>query len=388
MKTSRPSYALTLGVALLLPLLAPAAWAEYYNDGYGDDDDDPRFEFIGQDPDEIDSDEVEDGVGSAVVAPDALRVPTLRGAAAQRVQKVLQAGGGAGFGQRGHQASGLAAGDAPSLAGFSIWTGYGRSNFRGDAARAHYEGDNSTWTVGADRIVAERWLVGLSLSYEDTDTRTFYNGGGQQIDGFGFAPYVGVSINEFLSLDAAGGMTFTETDQGRVGLTPLGAIEEIRSRFDAERWFGTVNLNAHHDVGTLALNGRIGYLYVEETQDAYRETGTGGALQALRPRTVGEREVSLGQVYAGGEIAGRFERAMPYLGALYRNDVSREDGAAAGGLPAAIGRTLTPDRDEVELTAGLRWFGENVFGSVEYLKTIGRERFQNDTFQALLRIAL
>lgn len=384
MKTSKPSTALTVAVALLLPLLAPLAWA----DDDDDDDDDDRFEFIRDDPNDVDPDQLENGVGSAVIAPDALRVPTLRGAAAHRVRDVRQAGGGEGFSARGRDASGLAAGDALSLAGFSVWTGHGRSNFRGDATRANYEGDNTTWTVGADRIVADRWLIGLSLSYEDTETRTFFNGGGQQIDGFGFAPYVGVSITDYLSLDAAGGMSFTETDQGRVGVTPLGAIEELRSRFDAERWFGTVNLNAHHDVGTLALNGRVGYLYLEETQDAYRETGTGGVLQTLRPRTVGEREVSLGQIYAGGEIAGRFERAMPYLGALYRNDVSREDGAAAGGLPANIGRTLTADRDEVELTAGLRWFGENVTGSVEYLKTIGRENFDNDTFQALLRVAL
>lgn len=395
MKTTQRNTALPLILCMLLSsLVAPVAWAQSDDD---DDDDDDGFEFIDAgefdadgiddlDPDDIDA--LENGVGSAVVAPDALRVPTLRGAAQRRIRELREAGGGTGFGERGGKGSGLAAGDALGLAGFSVWTGYGRSNFGGDATQARYEGNNSTWSVGADRVVADRWLIGLALSYEDTDTRTFYNGGGQQIDGFGFAPYVGVSITDYLSLDASGGMTFTETNQGRIGLTPLGAVEELRSRFDAQRWFGTVNLNANHDVGKLALNGRVGYLYVEENQDAFRESGTGGALQALRPRTVGEREVSLGQIYAGGEIAGRFERAMPYLGALYRNDVSREDGAAAGGLPANIGRTLTRDRDEVELTAGLRWFGERVMGSVEYLKTIGRERFDNDTFQALVRIAL
>jgi len=387
MKTSKPPAGLarlSFMACLLLALAATPASATLPDD---DDDDDENGYEIGDDGcDEDDTEECLNGVGSAVVAPDALRVPTLRGAANRRVNQVMQAGDGVG--DRGAEGSGLAAGDALSLAGFSVWTGYGRSNFGGDAERARYEGDNSTWTVGADRIVAERWLVGLSLSYEATDTRTFFNGGGQQIDGFGFAPYVGVSLTDFLSLDAAGGLTFTETDQRRIGLNPLGGAEQIRSRFDSERWFGTVNLNAMQDYGALSLNGRLGYLYVEETQDAYSEFGTGGALQALRPRTVGEREVSLGQVYAGMEVAGRFERAMPYLGALYRNDVSREDGAAAGGLPGDVGRTLTGDRDEVELTAGLRWFGERVSGGVEYLKTIGRDRFQNDTFQALLRVAL
>jgi hypothetical protein len=322
------------------------------------------------------------GVGSAVVAPDALRVPTSRRAANRRTPSA-SSGMAATLGS-----GGVNAGDSLELAGFSIWTAFGRSHFESTASNAPYAADNSVFTLGVDRSFAERWLVGMTLSYETTDTSTFYNGGGQQTDGFGIAPYAVVALTDILSIDMAGGISFLDTSQQRIGQTPTGGVERIRSSFDSERWFGTVNLNAARDYGLLALSGRIGYLYLNETQDAYSETGTGTAAQALRPRAVGEREVSLGQAYAGVEVAGRFERAMPYLGALYRNDLSREDGSAAGGLPNNVGQTLTRDRDEIEFTAGVRWFGERVSGSVEYLKTLDRTNFENDTFQALLRVAL
>jgi len=340
---------------------------------------------------EDDTSQCLNGVGSAVVAPDALRVPTSRHSAGRggRGAGAVRAFSGEAPGvQAAPDQAGLNAGDVFSLGGFAFWTAYGRSHFEGTSANTPYSADSSIYTLGADRLFADRWLLGLTVSYEDTDTRTFYNGGGQLSDGFGVAPYAVLAITDFLSLDAAGGVTWTETDQQRIGLRPTGGTERIRSAFDAERWFGTLNLNVSQDYGLLSLSGRAGYLFLEETQDAYTETGTGGAGQVLRPRSVAERRVSLGQAYAGAELAGRFERAMPYLGALYRNDVSREDGASAGGLPTNVGQTLTSDRDEVELTAGVRWFGDSVTGSVEYLKTLDRKGFENDSFQALLRLAL
>lgn len=335
------------------------------------------------------------GVSSAVTAPDALRTQGPRKTIAGRVK----AGGRGGRGGRGGAPGGpsgrpddastltddgLSAGDF-TLAGWGFWTSYARSEFESTNADAPYRADVWAFNLGADRLFGERYLLGVSLGYEASDTATLYNGGGQETDGYGVVPYAAILLSDYVSLDVAGGYYRLSTDQNRIGLGAFNDAIRLRASYDADRYFGSANLNATRDYGTWSYTGRFGYLYTVEEQTAYRETGP----DLRQARNIVGRDVSLGQAYAGLELAAQFERLQPYMAAIYRYDVSREDGASAGGLPADQGSTLTEDRDEVEFSFGLRFFGESgVSGGLEWLHTLSRDDFKNQSLQATLRLAL
>jgi hypothetical protein len=321
-----------------------------------------------------------DGISSAVVAPDALR--------AHGQARTLEARGDVLVDARLPAAPGLSAGDADLPGGWGLWFARYHAQFEGTDPTTPYEADSRVLSLGVDRPLGDAWVVGLALNLEDTGTRTSFNAGSQDTEGWGVAPYAAWLLSDRLSADASVGMTTTRTRQERLGLDPSGVAERITGSFDNQRWFGALNLTFEGGGPSWLWALRSGYLYVHETQDAHSEQGTGLAGQLLAPQQLGARRVHLGQVYAGGEVALRIERFSPYLGAVYRHDVQRGSGIEVGGLPGGIGDPLTRDRDEVEFTYGFRWIDRSVSAWVEALHTLGRDGFRNTGLQASLHIAL
>jgi outer membrane autotransporter protein len=323
------------------------------------------------------------GVSSAVLAPDALRVQGPRSPLATRARAASGREGAGADAVSLSAASGVSGGDAALIAGWTLWSGYARSNFDSDSSAAPYRADLWTFNVGADRLFANRYVLGLTGAYEETDTTTLYNGGGQATHGYSIVPYAVILLGDAASLDVAGGYTGLDTDQNRIGLGVLNDAVRLRASYESERYFGSVNLGLLRDHESWSWSGRLGYLYTEEVQDSYRESGR----DLRQARFISERTVSLGQAYGGLEFALQFDSLSPYAGALYRYDTSREDGASSGGLPVNTPSTLTSDRDELELTLGMRYYSAGgVSGSVEWLRTIDRDHFNNQSFQASLRV--
>jgi len=322
------------------------------------------------------------GVSNAVTALDSLRVALpggreraeqdderkLRKRAASRRIIVAAADKVAGLG-------------APDPWGF--WVSYGRSRYDGSVPVAPYDADLDTVRLGVDRFLGGRYLLGLALLVERLDTRTRYNGGGQDVDGATVAPYFSWLIDDRFSLDLNAGYGTSDATQNRIDPTSApGAPSILRASYDARRSFASATLNALTSRGEWSLGGRAGLLHSEEKQDGFTETGGPSA------RTVRGRTVRLGQFFLGGDAAYAFGNGLEAQAALvYRKDVKRNDGRDGGGLPAAVGATQPDDKDEWEWSLGLRYFARrNVTLAIEYLRTEGRERFDHEALNLLVRL--
>jgi outer membrane autotransporter protein len=325
-----------------------------------------------------------DGVGPAVTNPDSLRIT------ATNVSKQTNRESGKKdeeyFSFNGDQhITGHSAGDV--LGGWSIWGSYTHTSFEADLPInslvqpvASYDGDQDSILFGIDRFLGERLLVGLAFGYEMTDTDTAYNGGENEADGYTVAPYVAYLINDIFSVDVTLGYTDLEYETDRIDNSSGG---QITGEFDSSRWFTAANLNAIQTYGPWVFGGRIGFLYTDEEQDAYNEVGPGTA------RSISERNIDLKQFLAGFDVAYSMNGFEPYVLAYYFNDISRDDGEGAGGLPSNIGATQPDDDDEFQVGVGVRYFyRDSISGSLEYNKVLNRNKFDADIFLFAIRLDL
>ncbi len=324
------------------------------------------------------------GVSTSVTATDNLRVDTGKVAAQtnRRVKEELLETAGL-YSLR----SGRAAGEG--IDGWGAWLSYGRSDYSSNMPInsavqpvASYDANLNNVLVGLDLLLREQFVVGVAFGWEDGTADTAFNGGGQEQDGWTLAPYAAWLISDIFSVDLAGGYSALSYDQRRIDPgSAAGTPAYILGEFDSDRWFVSANLNATLDLSGWLLSGRAGYLYTEEDQDGYTETGGVGAA-----RTVRDRHVDLAQAQVALEVSYAFGSLEPYAMADYRLDIQRDEGTAAGGLPGSVGGTQPDDDDEFNAGIGLRWFGSNgLSASLEFSHTTGREAFDNNTLLFSLR---
>lgn len=327
------------------------------------------------------------GVSSSVTNGPGLRVSS------QRLGKVTRERSGselqtAQIGRQG-SATGLAAGDSTGSV-FGMWGSYSYNDFESDFTFAGtplgYDADAHNALGGIDRLFQGRYLLGVAFGYNNMDTDTPFNGGGQETDGYTVAPYAAILLNDIFSIDLSGGYSWLDYDQNRI--SPVDGTN-IAASFDANRWFIATNLNAVMVVDKFVFGAKVGYLHTDEEQDAYAEAGSAASVGGGVVRTLGQREIDLSQVVVGGDIAYMAGAYEPFFRAEYRNDVSRDDGIRAGGLPGGFTSVQPGDDDEVQLGIGVRYYTSwGVTSTFEYQRIEGRSQFDSDLFMFTLRAAL
>lgn len=323
-----------------------------------------------------------DGVGPAVTNPDSIRT-TASQVTKQANREASQDEQGQAY--IGSSAlSGLAAGD--SFEGIGLWSSFNYSDYSADIPVnsiiqpfASYDADQKTFFIGVDKLLMDVFVLGLTFGYENTDIDTAYNGGNNETDGYTIAPYAAYLINNIFSVDAVVGYTRLDTETDRIDNVSGGTIV---GDFAADRWFFATNLNATVSHGLWRLGVRVGYLFVTEDQDSYFETGPNTA------RAIGNRHIDLAQIVAGFDVSYSFNRFEPYATFAYLNDLGRDNGDGAGGLPGAIGRTQPDDDDEIQAGLGVRYFGDRISGTAEWTNVIGRDTFDSNNFFITLRMDL
>lgn len=266
--------------------------------------------------------------------------------------------------------------------GWGVWASYGYSDYESKVAVAPYEADQNAFRVGVDKLLGRNWVVGVALAWDDTDTTTRFNGGGQETDGWWVAPYVSWIANDHVSVDLNGAWGNADNDQFRIDpASAPGAPLILRSSFDSDRQFWSLAVNGLHYAGPLTLGGRVGYLDARETQDGYTEFGGPSV------RTVRDRVVKLKQYFVEASAAFPFAAGWEaYVSGAWWRDSSRDDGGTAGGLPNAVGNITPDDRDEWQWRFGVRFFSRGGFtASAEYLNVSGREKFDLDALTLLAR---
>jgi len=263
--------------------------------------------------------------------------------------------------------TGLNAGEGLStLAG--AWFGYSYSDFDDEFTATAFEAEQHSFLGGLDVSPWEPVLLGLAFGYESADYETTFNAGGQDVDGWTISPYLAASLSETFSVDAVFGYTAVDTEQFRTA-----AATRVSSQFDADRFFWGGNLNMVKPWGNWYLSARVGFLWAREFQDAFTESdGT----------AVAERTIKLGQWHVGGEAAYTYGDWEPFAGATYGRDYSRTEVQVAGA-----GAQPANDRDDVMFALGLRYFHTSgITGALEWNKRLGREDFDEDTVNLLLRM--
>lgn len=185
--------------------------------------------------------------------------------------------------------------------------------------------------------------------------------------GISVSPYFGFLLNDWLSVDAAVGVSSLSTDQYRTSGTSL-----VTSDVDSFRIYGTMNLTATQAFDKVLASGYAGMLYATQSDDDYLESDG---------RTVNDVRNSIGRFLLGGELAYSAGAWEPYVSGTFEYDFTRSDLNYGAGV-------LQPEYDatDVLFAVGLRYFSkDNVSGAVEYSTVLGRQDLNEHSVSANLR---
>lgn len=266
--------------------------------------------------------------------------------------------------------SGRSAGDLSGKLG--IWGNYSRTNSDNDLSSTKFDSDLDTFIAGVDYRLTDKAVLGVTLGYENNDIDTDFNGGGQSIDGYTVAPYLGFVVTPSISVDLSAGYSNLDIDQDR-----LSAGTRVSSSVDADRPFISGNVNFYRSIENWRLGGRVGYLYTRENQESFTESdGT------LNPAL----NTALGQVRVGGDVGYSISTAHgylePYATALFEHDALRDTVTVAPGLAQP-----SDDRDDFQLGLGLRFYGNKGLSSnFEWTTVEGRDNYDNDIYSLTVRM--
>jgi outer membrane autotransporter protein len=319
----------------------------------------------------------DDQASTVATGPAITRVATssTAGLISGRVSAAVGAIAAAPLGAKSFYAGpGMQVGEGKSAGGgerrIGIWTNAAYSNIEDDLSSTAYDGNVFSILVGADYQVSDRFLVGVAIGDENIDVDTTFNRGTVEVDGFTIAPYAGYVINRYFTVDVSGGYNDSSTDLTRT--SPIsGSI--ITGEMDSSRWFVGGNLNAHYQVNRISLLGRAGLLYATETQEAFTESDT-----TFNP----ERDIDLGQLRIGAQIAYRMGKVQPYVTGTFEYDFNREKTVVAAGQAQPAN-----DRSGFGVGGGARFaLSDRVSGGIEGSTHVGRDDFSSTTVSGNVRI--
>lgn len=243
--------------------------------------------------------------------------------------------GGKGLAVGNGDGKGKASGSAPRRVG--VWLNGSYTWIENEQANSNFDGQILNVMGGADYLVSDRVLVGLSGGYENQDIKTKFNNGKLEGDGFTVAPYFAFILNKNVNFDVSVGHSWIDYDVSRNGSSVTGSTT-------GDRWFGSANANYVTSVNNWQLGATAGYLYTMENQDGYTESD-GSA--------VSEVGVHLGQARLSGKLGYLFPASFgyvnPYGTARLEYDVLKDE----AGIIDAAGTKANDDKFGVTFGLGV-----------------------------------
>jgi outer membrane autotransporter protein len=265
------------------------------------------------------------------------------------------------------------------IGAWNVFFGAARSEVERDPSEFEngFESDTNTFQVGFDRRIGSAGALGASLSYADSETTFAERAGGIDSEswsilgfynasfesGHGFDAYLGFGSNDYdlerridytLVLDAG---EPTETTVSIEGLA-TGSTEADRVLAGAS-WaydFG--------GGGAWSLGPRVGIDYSDTDIDGYEETDDVGLALAYDSQSITSLRGRAG-LEAVGAISRRWGVISPQIRAAYVHEFDDDERTISsrfvgdsGNTEIAI-NTLEPDRDWVDMGAGLSFLLEN-----------------------------
>ena len=223
---------------------------------------------------------------------------------------------------------------------FGVWANFGNAWIKDDHRFENFHGIIATAVLGADYRVTDQFLVGVATGYEGARITTPFNNGSLTANNVGIAPYMGYNFNQNYSVDATAGYAFLKYNMTRLSNSVYGTTY-------GGRVFGATNFNAKTTVGNWQFGTGLGYMYLSEAQNAYRESGTAGTL-------VDRVNIRLGQLRSTTRV-GYFETTdwgflNPYVSVRPEYDVNK---SPAGIVDATTGTKAVSDRFGATFAGGL-----------------------------------
>ncbi len=262
--------------------------------------------------------------------------------------------------------SGLNAGDIFSVP-YGVWGNYSYSDFDNDLSTTAFDGNTHGFLGGIDFLYSDSTILGIAFGYDNSDIDTTFNGGNQDTDSFTIAPYFGAVLSETLSVDFNIGYSNASFDQYRTA-----AATRITSSPTADRWFGSINLNAIKMVDNWILGGRVGALFAKSVIDSYTESNN---------TVVAQSRTKVGSMSLAGDVAYDYGNYEPFVNLAYNYDFSLRN------ITTATAPVPSHDKDDILLTAGVRYFEESgISGNLEYSKRIARDNFDEDRISLTVRM--
>ena len=152
-------------------------------------------------------------------------------------------------------------------------------------------------------------VAGVSVSYDDGNTGAMNSTVGTvkndvNTHGYSVAPYFGMQISKTVSFDVSLGM-------GRSKFT-----SSTRTEGEADRWFGSANMNYERWLGNFQFSGKASYLRATEDYDTLKVAGA--------PIRGPGAKYTLGQARATAQAGYWISGFMPYVALGYVSDLERK----------------------------------------------------------------
>lgn len=265
--------------------------------------------------------------------------------------------------------SGASAGGADGK--LAIWLQGSYATFDQDQRQIAADGDTYSIGFGADWQFSDRFIAGLSVSGYTTDATLTFNNGSLETDGLVVAPYFAAILgkNRNFILDGAVGYGVGENDTTRAN----GAIT---GSYDSDMWFAATNLTYQKRYGKFGFAPKVGVMWLDSTNDGYRESGVGGV-------AVPGGDTQLGRLSFGGKVSYlRNPKFVPYISAMGEYDFETDDYSAftAGNRPSVEDTGAT-----IGLGANMA-LSERLSGSLEGTTAVGRDDYSAYSLSGTLRL--
>ena len=304
--------------------------------------------------------------GASAAASDTSLIRDASGMTAGGILSAISGGGAFG----GSNGAGLPAGNsaAEGRQHFGLWADGGYQHTKFDNPLLPYEGNTEAGAAGFDYRVSKGIVVGVAGGYENWDINTDFDIGTLKTKGYTAAPYAVFDLGKYVTLGAAAGYSGLSSDETRSAGT-------IRGSFDSKRWFGATALNGNYRGGNWLFNASFTYIYTDQKDDAYSETGAAGAGK------VGQNTAKIAQGRLGIKIGYDIGGIAPYLAARIEHEFTHPGNAVVAGTAVTndatgyvLGGGLSYTRGAI--SAGLE--GDSVEGraNLKVYQLLGNVRFQ------------
>lgn len=300
-------------------------------------------------------------------APTESRISQLAGFGTSSSLSIARAGTSAG--NNGFSESSGLAGQGGQRR-YGLWLNGAYSDIDYDKTNLQFDGDSYSVGFGFDYLIIDNVVIGIAAAYENTDLKLKSALGNFDRDGWTIGPYVAIRLGQYFVLSGALGFSWLDADAS----TGAGGTE----KYDTDRWYAATNLGFNYPVGQWRLGANVGYLYIDEEDDAHT-TSLGFA--------VGRQNRTIAQGRVGAQVGYDFGGITPYLMGRLEHEFESPNGVSLTNGLGVVTQNTKPDRTGFVVGLGVNFNYGALSGGLLATSQEARDSLDVYTLSANIRMA-